>query len=91
MIIEIEVIEQIEDEPVGRSVNWVRDFMKSLGHHDPFVALGGMWRGGYLSFASPDGTPLPKWRCEQVLRDRVLGDGTRLLATDKGVKWDGRA
>lgn len=87
MIVEIEVIEQLEDEPVGRSVRWVCTFMKSLGVTDPFETLGGMWRGGYLSFADPDGAPLPQWRCEQILRDRVEDDRTRLLATDEGSAW----
>jgi len=35
MIVEIEIIEQIEDEPVGRTVRWVYDFVRSLGKEDP--------------------------------------------------------
>jgi hypothetical protein len=84
---EIEIIEQIADEPLGRSVSWVCDFMKSRGDGDPLVTLRGMWNGGHLQFTDANGMPLPRWRCEQILRNGVIESEARVLATDKGAKW----
>lgn len=84
---EVEVIEQIKDEPLGRSAGWVCDFLNSLGHSEPFVVLHGMWRGGYLLLADAGGKQLPRWQSEQILRDGVQDSEAQLLATNKGAKW----
>jgi hypothetical protein len=85
--IEVEIIEQVADEPFGRSVAWLCNLMDSLGHRDPFVALHGMWRKGYLSFADAERKQLPPWRCEQILRDHVRDGQVTVLATERGLQW----
>ncbi len=87
MIIEVEIIERIEDEPLGRSVNWVCDMIASLGRDDPFGVLRGMWRGGYIALIDGHGEPSPQWKCEELWRDREQSRGARLIATEKGLNW----
>ncbi len=87
MILELEIIEQIEDETLGRSVSWLCDFMKSHGRSDSFVVLRGMWRDGYLRLADEGGEPLPRWKCEELFRNRLPTLHTRVLATDRGLDW----
>jgi hypothetical protein len=87
LIIEIEIIEQIEDEAFGRSVDWVCDLIRSLGRDDPFVVLQGMWRSGYIDLADGDGESEPQWKSEELLRNQVPTDRIRVFATQKGLDW----
>lgn len=86
VIVENEVIEQIEDEPHGRSLAWVCSLIRTLGRDDPLIVLSGMWRGGKVLFADDSGNPVPSWRCHDVLRTGDEAAAFRVLATDVGSR-----
>ena len=87
MILEIEILEQIEDEPIGRSVNWLCEFIRSLGDQDPIFVLRGMWRGGYIRFIDVTGVDVPNWKCEELLDRRSADCDARIIATAQGREW----
>ena len=68
MIVEHEVIEQIEEEPNGRSIEWMCSFLRELGSTDPLVLLHNMWRAGYLAVDDESGLELKSWQCEPIWR-----------------------
>ena len=87
MISEHELIEQIEDAQLGRPLPWVCDLLRSLGRQDPLVIIDGMLRGGYLRLLSSEGTNLPQWKWERLLRSGVDSEDVRVVATDAGSEW----
>ena len=87
MIVEHEIIEQIEEEPVGRPLKWCADLATQLGSPDAIKTISQMWRAGYVALASADGTPLPAWRIEEVWRAGVARSDVAVLATDLGSRW----
>ena len=86
-MIEHEIIEQIEEEPVGRSLNWCIDFATGLGCPDSIATISQMWRAGYLAMADRHGKSLPDWKIEQVMRAGGEHSDVFVLATDLGSKW----
>ena len=87
MIAEHEVIEQIEEEPLGRPLGWVCALLRSLGRDEPLLLIDGMLSGGYIRLLSSDSKPLPNWRWEQLLRTRVETADVLVAATDCGSRW----
>ena len=87
MILEHEIIEQIEEEPVGRSLEWCVEFATGLGCPEPWTTLRQMWRAGYIALADAEGQILPEWRIEEVWRAGVARSDVAVLATDLGSTW----
>ena len=87
MILEHEIIEQIEEEELGRPLAWVYDLVVHLGRADPFEVLRGMWRDGYIGFVRRDGSTPPGWKCEQVLRSKDRTADLNVIGTHRGSKW----
>lgn len=87
MIIELEVIEQIETNPTGRSYSWVCDYLATLGRNDPCSVLFGMWRGGHIVCIDQNGHQLPAWQCEELMRNQHMPDHVSIKPTDAGLKW----
>ena len=87
MIVEHEIIEQIEEEPVGRTFAWCLAFAGEQGCSDPMTTLREMWRDGYVVLADADGAVLPDWRAREVWRAGVPREDLALLATDLGSAW----
>lgn len=87
MIVEHEVIEQIEDEPLGRDVAWICELIQSLGRDDPFQVLRGMWQAGYVQFVDREAHALPKWKCAAFFRNGILSCEMNVVATRKGGEW----
>ena len=87
VIVEHEIIEQIEEEPVGRPLKWCADLATSLGCADAMTTISQMWRAGYIALADLDGTVWPDWRSEEVWRAGVARSDVAVLATDLGSKW----
>lgn len=81
----VEIIEQIEDEPRGRSLAWLCAFAASYGS-DPLRSIDTIRRTGHLAFVDERGHPLPAWQCEAIVRTRQH-DGVRVVATDEGSAW----
>ena len=67
MIVEHEVIEQIEEDEHGWSLDRVCALIRSHGK-DPFDVLDGMWRARLVVFRDSQGDALPDYRCNAVLR-----------------------
>lgn len=87
VIVEHEIIEQVEDEPRGRSIGWCAELAGQLGACDPLVTLREMCRAGHLQLVGTDGAVLQPWQAEQVWR---VGDARRDIAvhaTDLGSKF----
>jgi len=87
MIIEQEVIEQIEEEPAGRALSWLVDFMRKHGVSDPMRTLGQMWRAEYLALVDAAGAALPRWRCEELWRAGLPRTDVAVMATQLGSAW----
>jgi len=84
VIVEHEVIEQVEEEASGRTLDWVCALIRNLGRDDPFVVLGGMWRAGYVMLADDAGQPLPDWRSAELFREKTESSSVNVLATALG-------
>lgn len=87
MIVEVEIIEQISDEPLGRPMRWLIDYMKSIDNRDPYHVLAGMWRAEQLELRDRDGVLLPRWKVEQLIRDGAFDGSERVLATQQGLSF----
>lgn len=87
MIVEHEVIEQLEEEDLGRPFPWVCDLIRSLGSERPLTVLQGMWRKGHVALVSAEGLVLPRWRCEEILLRGGEGDAVQVAATSAGSTW----
>ena len=84
VIPEHEVIEQIEDEPSGRALQWVLDFLASLERPDPWLTVERMWEAGSISLHESSGGSIPRHRCESVFRARETRDDVRVRVTNTG-------
>lgn len=89
MIVEHELIEQIQDEEHGRSLQWVCDLLRDLGRSDPFLILDRMIGAEYLVLLDGDGRKLPPWRCAEVLRLRDPSASIRVACTPEGLELVG--
>lgn len=87
MIVEHEIIEQIENEPHGRSLAWCSRLAGRLGAREPRVTLRAMWRAGYLELREADGFVMQPWQVEQVWRVGELRDDIAVHATELGSTW----
>ncbi len=87
MIAEHELIEQIEEDDLGRPIGWVCDLLVALGKDKPFEVLRGMWRGKYIQLVDSDGSRLPAWRCEELLRLDDKTAAVNVVSTDLGSDW----
>lgn len=87
MIIEHEIIEQIQDEPFGRPLDWCARFASELGARDPLATLRQRCRAGYLRLEDASGPPLPPWRLEEIWREGAARGDIAVFATDLGCRW----
>jgi hypothetical protein len=87
MIVEHEVIEQLEEEPIGRPIAWVCDLARRLGRSDPMTMLWRMWQAGYLAMADDAGHLLQTWQCDEIWRVRREAFDVRVVATPFGSEW----
>ncbi len=87
MIAEHELIEQIADEALGRPLSWVCDFLVSIERVDPFTLLSGMWQAKYIAFVAAPGTPVPDWRCREILRAQDRTVDVCVVSTTLGNDW----
>ena len=86
MIVEMELIEQIADEPQGWELSRVVEFLDELGRSDHRHLLGGMWRAGAIHFTKADEGACAEHEVAHWLRG---ADTPRwcVHATDDGVAW----
>ena len=89
MNIPVEIIEQIEEEDLGRSLEWLCNFVASLGHDRPFTlqVLRGMWFDGYIEVVNHAGEEIPQQTCKQIFYSHVHFTDERVIATDRGLTW----
>lgn len=82
MIVEHEVLEQIEEEVIGRALTWVCNLIRGLGRDEPMSILKEMWRAGSIALHDDAGQPMPSWVCEEIWRVRDESRAAHVLATD---------
>ena len=87
MILEHDVIEQIEEDPLGKTFTWVGALIRSLSEKDPFTVLHRMWRAGYIEFVTDDGETIPPWRTAQIFGSKAEHQAVRIVATYRGSRW----
>jgi len=87
MIAEHELIEQMECDELGWSLERVCDFLLSLEKERPFEVLRAMWRASYIELVDAEGARLPEWRCEEVWRLEDKSAAVRIVGTDAGSDW----
>ena len=87
MILEHEIIEQVEVEAAGRTLEWVCALARQLGTIDPLTVLQQMWRAGYVSIRDDAGQEFQTWQCEHIWRDRDDGHDASVVATPLGIEW----
>ena len=86
-ISEWEIIEQVMDEPLGRSVGWLQGIAASSDSSLLFRLLNGMWQSGKISFADSNGRTMADWEVTAFLRGGTSCDNTHVIATDDGLDY----
>ena len=86
MIVEHEIIEQIEEEPNGRSLAWVCDLARRLGKDDPLRVLEAMVEAGLISLTDERGRPLEPWECSEIWRSHEESRAVHVIATSDGSR-----
>jgi hypothetical protein len=86
MILEIEIIEQIADQPQGRSFEWLREFIRSNESRDPNTILMGMWKAGKIEVRDNENHPYDQWKIEELFRNNAFTGSERVTATRLGLK-----
>src|SRR5262245_25411509 len=84
MIIEHEIIEQIEEEPNGRPLDWVCALARQHGKKTPLLMLEQIWRAGYVALRDAEGPAIPRWKCEEIFRLGQESERANVVATSLG-------
>lgn len=87
MIVEHDLIEQIADEPHGRSLAWCTELLGQFGAREPWITIRQMYRAGHLRFTHADGTVLQPWQAEQVWRAGEPREDIAVHATDLACRF----
>ena len=82
---EFEVIEQIMDEPRGRSVRWLMQLDSKMPRARWLQLLEGMWKSGKVALNDAAGRPLTHWEAAAFFRASGEGEPTWVVATEAGL------